>query len=89
MVVLPTFIMFTIFNLACAVAPNWPAFVVFRLFVGINAACPITVVAGLYADIFSDATPRGRAMAVFMASTIFGPLISPFMGGFVSTVSWR
>ena len=62
-----TFCLYTTFTLACAVAPNWPALLVFRLLVGVNAACPVSVVGGLYADIFSDPVTRGRAMAMFMA----------------------
>lgn len=62
-----TFCLFTIFTLACAVAPNWPSLLVFRLFAGVFAACPVSVVGGLYADIFSDPVTRGRAMAMFMA----------------------
>jgi len=62
-----TFCSFTIFTMACALAPNWPALLVFRLFVGISAACPVSVVGGLYADIFSDPVTRGRAMTMYMS----------------------
>lgn len=62
-----TFCLYTLFTLACAVAPNWPALLVFRLIVGMSAACPVTVVGGLYADVFADPVTRGRAMALFMA----------------------
>lgn len=49
-----TFVGYTIFSLACAVAPNFAAIVIFRLFSGISASSPTAVVGGLYADIFSD-----------------------------------
>lgn len=62
-----TFCSYTIFTMACALAPNWPALLVFRLLAGIAASCPVSVVGGLYADIFSDPVTRGRAMALFMA----------------------
>lgn len=62
-----TFVFFTIFTLACAVAPNWPFFLVFRLLSGITASSAIAVVGGLFADIYSDPIIRGRAMAFFMA----------------------
>ena len=67
-----SFIPFTIFTLGCAVAPNWPTFLVFRLLSGFMASSPIAVVGGLYADIFGDPVSRGRAMAVFM--TVLAPL---------------
>lgn len=49
-----TFVGYTIFSLACAVAPNFAAIVIFRLFSGFSASSPTAVVGGLYADIFSD-----------------------------------
>lgn len=63
----PTFFGFVAFTLGCALAPNWPALVVFRFLTGVCAAVPITVVAGIYADLYDDPVRRGRAMAVFMA----------------------
>ena len=64
---LSSFIVFTIFTMACALAPNWPAFLIFRLICGINASSALAVVGGLYADVFGEAVIRGRAMAIFMA----------------------
>ena len=64
---LSTFVVFMLFTMACALAPNWPAFLVFRLICGISASSPIAVIGGLYADIFNDPVIRGRAMAVFLA----------------------
>lgn len=66
-VMVPAFGMFLLFSMACALAPNWPALIVFRFFVGLGAACAISVVGGVYADIFDDPVSRGRAMAAFMA----------------------
>ncbi|KAI9873408.1 MAG: hypothetical protein M1830_000445 [Pleopsidium flavum] len=84
-----TFSLFTIFTLACAVAPTWPTLLIFRLIVGIGAACPVSVVGGLYADILNDPVERGRAISMFMAATTFGPLLGPIISGFVSVVGWR
>jgi MFS family permease len=61
-----TFFLFTIFTMACALAPNYPALLVFRLLTGISASSPIAVIGGVYADIYDDPVTRGRAMAVFM-----------------------
>lgn len=62
-----TFVIFTVFTMACALAPNWPSFLIFRFICGINASSAIAVVGGLYADVFDDPVIRGRAMAIFMA----------------------
>jgi multidrug resistance protein len=88
-IMLYTFIVYTAFTLACALAPNWPAFLVFRLICGMMASAPIAVVGGLYADIYRDPRTRGRAMAYFMAATTFGPAMGPFISGFLSTLTWR
>ncbi|KAK2610202.1 hypothetical protein N8I77_003652 [Diaporthe amygdali] len=82
--------MFCTWTLACALAPNWPAFLVFRLFVGTFASAPIAIVAGIMADIYGEHRTRGRAMAVFMATTVFGPLFAPIISGFSSPkIGWR
>ncbi|KAI9754803.1 MAG: hypothetical protein M4579_004528 [Chaenotheca gracillima] len=83
------FSVFTIFTMACALAPNWPALIVFRFIVGVMASSPVSVVGGLFADIYGDPVTRGRAMALFMAATTLGPLLAPIISGFVSVVSWR
>ncbi|KAL8653914.1 MAG: hypothetical protein Q9210_001829 [Variospora velana] len=77
-----TFVFFTIFTMACALAPNWPFFLVFRLLCGITASSAIAVIGGLCADLYNDPIIRGRAMAFFMA-------LAPIISGFISVVSWR
>ncbi|MCJ1310324.1 hypothetical protein MMC25_003987 [Agyrium rufum] len=86
---LSTFSLFTVFTLACALAPNWPAFLFFRLMAGIGASSAIVVTGGLYADVFDDPVQRGRTMAWFMAATSVGPQLGPSISGFASTMSWR
>jgi MFS family permease len=61
-----TFIMFCVWTMSCAVAPNWPAFLIFRLLSGAFASAPIAIVAGIFADIYADPKTRGRGMAAFM-----------------------
>ena len=62
-----TFVFFSLFTLACALAPTWPSFLIFRLFTGIFASAPIALVPGIIADIFGDPRTRGRSMGIFMA----------------------
>ena len=64
---LGTFLMFSLFTLACALSPTWAAFLVFRLFTGVFASAPIAIVTGIIADIYGDPRTRGRSMGVFMA----------------------
>ncbi|MCJ1286573.1 hypothetical protein MMC26_005919 [Xylographa opegraphella] len=84
-----TFAGFTVFTLATCLAPNWPAFNVFRLIIGTFASTPISVIGGLYADLYSSAVSRGRAMALFMAATSFGPVCGPIISGYLSPYRWN
>jgi predicted MFS family arabinose efflux permease len=61
-----TFFGFTVFTMACALAPGYTSLLVFRLLTGINASSPIAVIGGVFADIYEDPVTRGRAMAIFM-----------------------
>ncbi|KAK8086231.1 hypothetical protein PG994_001205, partial [Apiospora phragmitis] len=78
-VVVSTFSIFTIWTMACALAPSWPAFLVFRFLCGAFASASIAVVTGYIADVYADPVARGRAMAYFMATTVFGPLFAPII----------
>jgi MFS family permease len=66
-VLIPCFVVYTAFTLACALAPNWPSLLVFRLFVGTAASAPYTIVGGVFADIYNDKLSRGRAITVLLA----------------------
>ncbi|KAI1119135.1 MFS transporter [Nemania sp. NC0429] len=87
-VMLSTFFGFIVFTLACALAPTWLALLVFRFLSGAFASAPITVVGGIFADIYDDPVKRGQAIAL-IGLTSLGPIIGPIISGFVSPVSWR
>ncbi|KAJ6109379.1 MFS multidrug transporter [Penicillium sp. IBT 16267x] len=84
-----TFTVFVLGTLACAFAPNWPALLVFRVICGTMAAAPQTIVGGVIADLFSDLKSRGRAMALYMAASSFGPIIGPIISGCSVKYGWR
>ncbi|KAI1298626.1 major facilitator superfamily transporter [Xylaria venustula] len=85
-----TLVLFILWTLGCALAPNWPAFLIFRFLCGAFGSAPIAVVTGQLADIYEDPVTRGRALAYFMATTICGPLLAPIISGFCSTtIGWR
>lgn len=89
LVMISTFIVFTAFILGTALAPTFPGLVVLRLFVGIGASTPVSVIGGIYADIYNTARGRGMAVAAFMAATTWGPICGPLVSGYMATVSWR
>ena len=68
-VLIVAFAGFTIFTMACAVAPTWPGLLVLRFLVGAFASGPITVVGGMFADIYDDPVSRGRSVAVLIGVT--------------------
>jgi len=81
---------FTIFNFATATAFNLQTFYICRFFTGIFGSCPLAVVAAVFSDMF-DNTQRGSAIVVFSATVFLGPMLAPFIGGFIqlSGAGWR
>ncbi|KAI9705695.1 MAG: hypothetical protein M1820_005105 [Bogoriella megaspora] len=88
-ILMSSFSGYVIWTMACALSPSWTAFNVFRFFAGVCASCPISVVGGLFADVFNDMVSRGRALSIFMASTCLGPVVGPIISGFIAPTSWR
>ena len=82
-------VMFVIWTIACAVAPNMGSLLAFRLFAGIAGSCPITIGGGSVADTF-DQKSRGAAMALFAMGPLMGPVIGPVAGGYLAQgAGWR
>lgn len=86
---LSAFFLYTVFTLACALAPNWPALLVFRFFVAIGASAPPTVLGGVFADLYPSLRSRGVAMLILAVATNVGPLTGPVVSGFSSQEDWR
>jgi len=61
-----------------------------RFFTGVFGSCPLAVVAAIFADIFDDHS-RGIAIAIFASTVFLGPLVAPFIGGFINSsyLGWR
>ncbi|CAI6093675.1 unnamed protein product [Clonostachys chloroleuca] len=82
-------LIFTIWNIACALAPNVGSLLVFRLFAGISGSGPVTLGAGSVADMFAR-EERGVAMAIYGLGPLLGPVIGPIAGGYISQAQgWR
>lgn len=81
---------FSIFNLAVAVAKDAQTVFICRFFSGFSGACPLTVVGAVFADMFNN-RQRGLAVTVFSIAVFAGPLLAPFIGGFIdmSYLGWR
>ncbi|KAH7353966.1 benomyl/methotrexate resistance protein [Plectosphaerella cucumerina] len=82
-------VLFVIFNIACAVAPNMTSLIVFRFFAGCFGSAPLTIGGGTIADMIVQ-EKRGGAMAVFSIGPLLGPIIGPVGGGFFAEAAgWR
>jgi DHA2 family multidrug resistance protein len=80
---------FTTASAACGLAQNLPEMVFFRVLQGVSGAAFMP----LSQAVMFDITPRekhGQAMAVFGAGVVFGPIIGPLLGGWITEhMDWR
>jgi DHA1 family multidrug resistance protein-like MFS transporter len=81
---------FSVFSIGCATAKDIQTILLCRFFSGLFAACPLAVVAAVFSDMFNN-NSRGIAIAIFSMAVFTGPLLAPFIGGFIveSHLGWR
>ncbi len=81
---------FSIFQVAVAAGKDLQTVLLCRFFGGLFGACPLAVVAAVFSDMFDNRT-RGLAITVFSMTVFSGPLLAPFIGGFIteSYLGWR
>ncbi|KAI7548545.1 MFS general substrate transporter [Hortaea werneckii] len=82
--------LFSIFHIAVAVAKDAQTVFIGRFFGGFFGAAPLTVVGAVFADMYNN-RQRGLAITAFAMTVFCGPLLSPFVGGFIdmSYLGWR
>ncbi|KAH7080384.1 major facilitator superfamily [Paraphoma chrysanthemicola] len=81
---------FSVFNLGVATGKDLQTVLICRFFAGFFGACPLTCVAAVFSDMFDNRT-RGMAITIFSMTVFTGPLLAPFVGGFIvmSYLGWR
>ncbi|KAF2276080.1 major facilitator superfamily [Westerdykella ornata] len=81
---------FSIFSVAVAVGKDLQTILICRFWGGFFGACPLTCVAAVFSDMFDNRT-RGMAITIFSMTVFTGPLLAPFIGGFIvmSDLGWR
>lgn len=82
---------FSIFSVATATAKDLQTVMLTRFFAGVFGSCPLAVVAAVFSDMFDNKT-RGLAITVFSMTVFTGPLLAPFIGGFIimnRNLGWR
>lgn len=87
-VLISTLCLYLIFSMATALAPNWAAFLVFRLLSGVFASPPMSVTGGSLADVFPEKVERGQANLIWSTGTLVGPLAGPVISGYAYPYSW-
>jgi MFS family permease len=68
--------LYLVWTVACALAPNLSAMIVFRLIAGMAGSAPLTIGAGTLADMI-PVEKRGLAMGAWMLGPVLGPVIGP------------
>ncbi|KAF8428101.1 hypothetical protein EV426DRAFT_704995 [Tirmania nivea] len=63
-------IWYNIWTLACAVAPNMPALLGFRVLSGLGGSAALSVTGGMYADIWKDPVVRGSVLLIDKAKRL-------------------
>ena len=81
---------FFCFTFGCAAGKDIQTVMICRFWTGFFGSCPLAVVAAVFADMF-DNTQRGIAIVVFASCVFMGPMLGPFIGGFIQTsyLGWR
>ncbi|KAF2019053.1 major facilitator superfamily [Aaosphaeria arxii CBS 175.79] len=81
---------FSVFSIAVATGKDLQTILICRFFSGFFGACPLTCVAAVFSDMFDNRT-RGMAITIFSMTVFTGPLLAPFVGGFIiiSDLGWR
>lgn len=69
-------ILFTLSNIACALAPSMSSLIGFRFLAGSAGSAPLALGAGTIADIM-EPKRRGLAIAVWATGPVVGPVVGP------------
>ncbi|KAJ5185325.1 hypothetical protein N7491_006804 [Penicillium cf. griseofulvum] len=81
--------LFFAFSIGTALAPNLPAYYIFRVLTAFQGTSFLVVGSSALGDVYE---PRARATALgwFLSGTLIGPAFGPFIGGVIVTFrSWR
>ncbi|KAJ9604913.1 hypothetical protein H2200_010302 [Cladophialophora chaetospira] len=80
---------FLIWTIACALATNLNALIVFRLLAGLAGSAGMTIGAGTIADMV-PLEKRGLAMTGWIIGPVLGPTIGPLIAGYLAQAKgWR
>lgn len=81
--------LFTLSSFLCGAAPNLASLIFFRVLQGAAGGALIPISQAIMMETFPP-HQRGMAMAIFGIGAMFGPIIGPALGGWITdNMSWR
>lgn len=85
-----SYIVFLLFLIPSALAPDFATIVVTRFFGGGASSVAINIVAGTITDIWKGDRDRSLPMSIFGMTSVVGIALGPFIGGAIqSGLNWR
>ena len=82
-------VLFTLASLLCGAAPNLAALICFRVLQGAAGGALIPISQAILMETFPP-NQRGMAMAIFGVGAMFGPIVGPALGGWITdNMNWR
>ncbi len=82
-------ILFTLASLLCGAAPNLASLIFFRVVQGAAGGALIPISQAILMETFPP-QQQGMAMAIFGIGAMFGPIVGPALGGWITdNLNWR
>ncbi len=82
-------VLFTLASLLCGAAPNLELLILFRIIQGAAGGALIPISQAIMMETFPP-HQRGMAMAIFGVGAMFGPIVGPALGGWITdNLNWR
>ncbi len=82
-------ILFTVSSLLCGAAPNLGSLIFFRILQGAAGGALIPISQAILMESFPP-WQQGMAMAIFGVGAMFGPVVGPTLGGWITdNMNWR
>lgn len=82
-------VLFTLASLLCGAAPNLETLIFFRILQGAAGGALIPISQAIMMETFPP-NQQGMAMAIFGVGAMFGPIVGPALGGWITdNMNWR
>lgn len=82
-------VLFTLASLLCGAAPNLASLIFFRILQGAAGGALIPISQAILMETFPP-QQQGMAMAIFGVGAMFGPIVGPALGGWITDqMNWR